>query len=424
MKHHKSGVPAKAAVAIGVLGMLTPGQQAQAQTTSPAPVGYVPQEVLVKFRSGPFSQLAQAINRHFGGRVLQVFGHTGWQRVKLPANANIAAAISQYRTFGDVQSIEPNYIWKKYRTPNDSQYGNQWAWPKIGAPQAWDRSTGSSSVVVAVIDTGVDYTHPDLAANMWRNPGEIAGNGTDDDNNGYVDDVYGIDRYNYDSDPMDDDDHGTHVAGTIGAVGNNSVGVAGANWTVKIMALKFLGPDGGSTADAITCFEYMTQMKQRGVNVRVANSSWGGSGYSLALKNAMDTASANGILHVAAAGNDGANNDTTGSYPANYDSPGIISVAASDRFDNRPSWSNYGATNVDLAAPGASILSTVRGGYATYGGTSMATPHVTGGAALYAASNPGASAAQIRSAIMSSAVPTASLNGRTVTGGRLNVSGF
>jgi subtilisin family serine protease len=423
MKHSKKfSVLTQGIAVLGVLGLVGSTSQAQAQTGA-KPAGYVPQEVLVKFRSGPFSQMAQAINKHFGGRALETFGYTGWQRVKLPAGANVAAAISQYRSFVDVENVEPNYVWKAYKIPNDPRYSSQWAWSKIGAPLAWDRSTGSSSVVVAVIDTGVDYTHPDLNANMWRNPGEVAGNGVDDDSNGYVDDVYGIDRYNYDSDPMDDDDHGTHVAGTIGASSNNGVGVAGTNWNVKIMALKFLGPDGGSTSDAITCFEYVTRMKQRGVNVRVTNNSWGGTGYSAALKSAMDTASANGVIHLTAAGNEGFNNDTTPSYPCNYDSPGIISVAASDSSDNKPTFSNYGATTVDLTAPGVSILSTVRnGGYAYFSGTSMATPHVAGAAALLTDINPSLTVAQLRSLLLSNVDVLSLWSGKVVTSGRLNLN--
>jgi subtilisin family serine protease len=229
-----------------------------------------------------------------------------------------------------------------------------------------------------VIDTGVDYTHPDLSANMWRNPGEIAGNGRDDDNNGYVDDVHGIDAQNLDTNPMDDDDHGTHCAGVIGAASNNGVGVSGINWSVRIMALKFLGPDGGSTAAAIKCFEYVTMMKQRGINIRVTNNSWGGPDYSAALKTAMDAAGNAGVIHMTAAGNDGFDNDSKASYPANFTSPSVVSVAASNSADNRPNWSNYGRTNVDLAAPGYDILSTVRGGYAYMSGTSMATPQVSG----------------------------------------------
>ena len=191
---------------------------------------------------------------------------------------------------------------------------------KIDAPDAWNISTGSQSVVVAVIDTGVDYTHPDLAANIWTNPGEIAGNGRDDDGNGFVDDVHGYDFAEHDGDPMDDNGHGTHVAGTIAAVGNNGLGVAGVNWSASIMPLKFLNSQGpGYLSDAIRAINYATMERTRyGVNVRVMNNSWGGGGFSSAMQTAIQAASDAGILFVAAAGNSGTNNDASPHYPANY----------------------------------------------------------------------------------------------------------
>jgi subtilisin family serine protease len=260
---------------------------------------------------------------------------------------------------------------------------------------------------------------------MWRNPGEVAGDGIDNDRNGYVDDVYGWDFANNDADPFDDEGHGTHVAGTIGAVGNNGVGVVGVSWNVSLMALKFLGADGsGSTSGAIAAINYATRMRQSyGVNVVATNNSWGGGGASTALRDAIAAGGNAGILCVAAAGNESANNDITPSYPANYPSDAVISVAATDASNRLASFSNFGATTVDVAAPGVGIYSTVpNASYASYSGTSMATPHVSGTVALLAAANPQATAAQIRSAILSTAVPVASLAGKVATGGLVNAA--
>jgi len=295
-------------------------------------------------------------------------------------------------------------------------------------------------VWIGIIDEGYMYSHEDLAGNAGTNAGEIAGNGKDDDGNGYVDDVYGWDFAGGDNTVFDGtgDDHGTHVAGTIGAVGGNGAGVAGVCWNVRLMSAKFLGTRGGTTANAVKAVDYFTDLKARhGLNFVATNNSWGGGGYSQALFDAIQRANAANILFVAAAGNGGTdgvgdNNDVTPSYPASYASANVISVASTTSTGAKSSFSNYGATSVDLGAPGSSIYSTlpksskgkVISGYGAYSGTSMATPHVTGAVALYAASHPGASAAQIKAAILGSAVPTPSLSGITTTGGRLDVSGF
>ena len=261
----------------------------------------------------------------------------------------------------------------------------------IKAVQAWDITTGSSNVVVAVIDSGVDYTHEDLAANMWRNEADCNNNGIDDDGNGYIDDCYGIDAFNDDSNPMDDHhNHGTHVAGIIGAVGNNSVGVVGVNWNVKIMACKFLGADGfGTVADAIQCLEYVKMMRDRGVNIVATNNSWGGGGFSQALYDAIEAHTQRGILFIAAAGNGLSNNDVIPVYPAGYYFPNVVAVAANDRRECKSTISFFGRRTVHLAAPGEDILSTIIGNnYAGFTGSSMAAPHVTGVAALIRAQNP------------------------------------
>ena len=307
--------------------------------------------------------------------------------------------------------------------PTDPYYNQLWGMNSIDAPEAWTITTGSSSVVVAVIDTGVDYTHVDLAANIWINPGEIAGNGIDDDHNGFVDDVYGYDFVNNDGDPMDDNSHGTHVSGTIAAMANNGVGVAGVNWSSSIMALKFLDSNGsGYLSDAVRAINYATMMRtQYDVNVCVTNNSWGGGGYSTSMYNAIQASNNAGILFVAAAGNSGSNNDFSSQYPANYSCSNVVSVAAITSSGQLASFSSYGATTVDLAAPGVSIYSTVPGNrYASYSGTSMATPHVAGVAALAFALTPDASVAEIRDAILGGTEPSAALSGKTVTGGTLN----
>ena len=326
---------------------------------------------------------------------------------------------------GDVEYAEENSLQFANGTiPSDSRFNELWGMHNTGqnggtpnvdidAPEAWDVTQGSDTVVVGIIDTGVNYNHPDLSANSWTNPGETPGNNIDDDGNGVVDDIHGANFVSDNGNPNDDNGHGSHCAGTIGGRGNNGTGVAGVNWQVKIMGLKFLNASGsGYTSDAIAAIEYAIAMKQRGVNIRVLSNSWGGGGYSQALRDAIAAANNAGILFVAAAGNEANNNNSHPSYPASYNVANVLSVAAVDRNGNLANFSNYGNNSVDIAAPGVSILSTVLGSsYSSYSGTSMATPHVSGVAALVLAREPNLTVSQLKSRLVTTVKPLSTLNG-------------
>ncbi|MEA3419093.1 MAG: S8 family serine peptidase [Campylobacterota bacterium] len=344
-------------------------------------------EVIVKFGKGMQMSQANTLVRSMGLNVSKEFKTLSRMKKKTyilirSKSLSTEELITKLRSDPNVESVEPNYIYKPLEVPNDPKFGKLWGQHNTGqpingrngtkdadidAPEAWDISTGSDAVVVAVIDTGVDYLHEDIAGNMWKNTNEIPDNGIDDDNNGYIDDAYGINAVNNSGDPMDilaeDGGHGTHVAGTIAAVGDNGKGVVGVSWNARIMALKFLSTGGGSTSDAIECLEYVIAQKNAGVNIVATNNSWGGGGYSPALKDAIQATNNLGILFTAAAGNGGEdrrgdNNDAYPHYPSSYDLPGVISVAATDQNDALASFSNYGVTSVDLSAPGTNILST------------------------------------------------------------------
>ena len=364
-------------------------------------------ELLIKFKNESARSELAAMHRRFGASVKAEFPAIRWQHVELPPGLTVGEAIEIYRQNPNVESVQPNFIYRLSTTPDDPRFGELYGMQRIGAPAAWTTTTGSDSVVVAIIDTGINYNHEDLAANVWVNPGETPGNGVDDDANGYVDDLHGIDTVFLDSDPADDHSHGSHCAGTIGGVGNNGKGVAGVNWNVRLMAVKTHdGVAGASTSvRVITAYQYVTMMKNRGVNIRATSNSYGGApeaaGYDQALKDAIDAAGRADILNVFAAGNDDFNNDLTPTYPGSYNSPSILAVAASDQTDAKASFSSYGATTVDVAAPGVGILSTVLGqGYGAKSGTSMATPHSAGAAALLSAAHPGLSAASLKATLM------------------------
>ena len=392
--------------------------------------GSVADEVLVKFKGGVSADLAHDINTKSHGVVLETLGDLGWQRIKVPAGSKLSSVIARYMDSGQVEAVQPNFFYHLLNTPNDTSFGSMYGMTKISAPQAWDLATGSPAVVVADIDTGIKYTHDDLAANIWTNSGEIPTNGIDDDGNGFIDDYYGYDFFFNDPDPLDENGHGTHTAGTLGAVGNNAIGVTGVNWNVKIMSIKIYSPAGTDTTSAmlVNAYNYVRLMKNRGVNIRVTNNSYGGCneacGYDQATKDALDAMGDAGILNVFAAGNDNLNNDTTPAYPASYTSPSVLVMAASNSTDARSGFSNYGVNSVDIAAPGSGVLSTYNSSnssYATLSGTSMASPHGAGAAALLSAYNPALSPASLKATLMNTVDVLAQWNGVVKTGGRLNV---
>jgi subtilisin family serine protease len=335
-----------------------------------------------------------------------------------------ARAIAALKRDPRVRYAEPNYVVHATETiPNDPMFSQLWAMKNTGqaggtpgadvkATFAWDTTTGDRAVVVGVVDTGIWYDHVDLAANVWSNPGGVGGCAAG---------TYGYNAILNTCDPKDDNRHGTHVSGTIGAVGNNATGVAGINWNTSLMGLKFLNALGsGTTANAIAAIDFAVKAKAAGVNVRVLNNSWGGGGFSQALLDEINLAGASDILFVVAAGNSASDNDVSPFYPCSYSTPNEICVASTDRNDNLSGFSNYGATSVDLGAPGSEILSTVlNNSYATLNGTSMATPHVTGTAALVLALGY-LSVADLKLDLLSSVDPIPALSDITVSGGRLN----
>lgn len=418
-------------------------------TTRAAGENFEPNELLVKFkpsvstsrRDQVLSSLGASVKEKILTKAMQSSGDNDGVYLLRVAMAALDA-VSRARGLGEVLYAEPNYLYQHNATSNDTYFTNGSLWGMYGATtspanqygsraaNAWAAgNTGSSAVYIGIIDEGYMYTHEDLAANAGTT-GETV-NGIDDNGNGLIDDIYGWDFDGNNNSVFDgsQDDHGTHVAGTIGGVGGNGKGVAGVCWNVKLLSAKFLGRRGGTTANAIKAVDYFTDLKNGGMNIVATNNSWGGGGFSQALQDAIDRANTAGVLFIAAAGNASSNNDAVVNYPSNYPNSNIIAVASITNAGGLSSFSNYGATQVDLGAPGSGIWSTVpskngTSAYASYNGTSMATPHVTGAAALYAASHSGATAATIKSAIISSVILTPSLSGKCGTGGRLNASGF
>ncbi|HEV2296118.1 MAG TPA: S8 family serine peptidase [Tepidisphaeraceae bacterium] len=391
----------------------------------------------------PDAQVAKAngqLGRVNGAlKAIRHLGRDGLFLLEAPKNLGHDKLMELFGGLGNFGYVEPDgALWTDDIATNDPYGSDLWGLNNTGqtggtadadidAPEAWQITRGDGSAVVGVIDTGVDYKHPDLAANMWVNPKELNGKRNfDDDGNGYKDDIHGYDFFNGDGNPMDDAGHGTHVAGTIAAAGNNGVGVVGVNWNAKVMALKIQGSNGsGPWSAAVEAVNYATKMKtQYGVNINVTNNSYGGWGYSEALYEAIKRNGEAGMMFVASAGNGGGNIDRGGAYPAAFDLPSILSVAATDHDDALANFSNYGTVNVDVAAPGVTILSTLPGNaYAAKNGTSMAARHVAGVAALAWSYAPEASYLQVRNAILTGVDPVESLSGKVFSGGRLNAYG-
>jgi subtilisin family serine protease len=486
-------------------GLAPASIDAAAPLAAPAPSlkPHVAGELIVKL--GPAAGLVDTVLASVGGRAAEFIrssldGDT--LRITLGGGIDVQKAIDILSRIPGVQFAEPNYIVSVEAVSNDSAYTGGQLWGMYGdktspanqygsqASEAWAAGkTGSTKVVTGVIDSGIDYTHPDLYLNIWLNQNEIAPtlrsgltdvdgdglisfrdlndaanagsvtdfnangridagdlladvrweNGTDQDANGYVDDLIGWDFVNNDNDPYDDNEHGTHVAGTIAGMGGNGTGVAGVTWSSQVVALKFLAADGsGSTASAIKAIDYFTTAKQNGGALQdfaSTNNSWGGGGYSQGVLDAVVRGAKADVLFIAAAGNGGFDgrgdsNDSTANYPSNYSTvagagyEAVIAVASITSSGALSSFSNYGATTVDLGAPGSGIYSTIPGGgYAAFSGTSMATPHVAGAVALFSSLS-GQSAADIRALLLDSTIATASLSGKTITGGRLDVEAF
>ena len=402
-------------------------------------VQHSPDQILVRFKSGVSASskaIAYGDNPPVATHSFKSMG--GLMMLKLPPGVDVETALEEYRNNPNVLYAERDNIVRMSAT-NDTSFTQLWGLNNTGQTvngvtgtadadmnvvEAWSNSgvTGSNSVVIGVIDSGVQYNHPDLVNNMWVNPGEIAGNGIDDDANGYVDDIYGINAITNSGNPMDDNNHGTHVAGTIAAVGENSLGITGVNQQAKILACKFLSAAGsGTDSDALKCLDYIYNLKMSGINIVVTNNSWGGTGGgSQSVADAIEMHRNAGILFIAAAGNSTVNNDTGPHYPSNYFKSNIISVAATDQNDGQATFSNYGRRSVHVGAPGVNIYSSIVGsGYSHFQGTSMAAPHVAGLAALLSAEDPTRDWKTIKNLIVSSGTQLAALSTTTTTGRRV-----
>ncbi|HET9324583.1 MAG TPA: S8 family peptidase [Gaiellaceae bacterium] len=428
--------PALIVVLLGLLLAAPAAGRVAEPREQAAPRAFVPGELLVGFEEGVSAGEQQRLLARFSGNVRRRFPRIDGVLASVPP-----AELDQTRRALErdprVDYAEPNAVLRTTADPGDAAFDQLWGLQNTGqavagiaglpdadidAPEAWQLTQGSSDVVVGVIDSGIDYTHPDLAGQIWTNPGEecpgCRTNGVDDDGNGYVDDWRGWDFAGNDNDPMDDNGHGTHVAGTIGAR-QDANGIVGVNWRVRLMPLKFIGANGeGTAADALRAILYATAN-----GAHVTNNSYGGDGFSQAMLDAIQTADATGSLFVAAAGNSFNDNDAEPTYPASYDAPNVIAVAASDQFDRKAWFSNYGKASVDVAAPGTHIYSTwPGGGYRFEDGTSMAAPHVAGAAALAKAAFPAASGVGLKALLLRSIDGVAALQSVARTGGRLNVN--
>ena len=412
---------------------------ASALAQAPAPDA-VPGELIVRFKSSVGESQRESARDRVGADLEERLPVKGLELVDLDAGVSLAAAEHAFERQSGVLYAEPNYYRRAEAVASDALFGQLWGLDNTGqsvdgiagsadadidAPEAWALTTGHRGVKVAIVDTGVAYDHPDLAPNVWTNTLEASGlSGVDDDGNGQRDDVRGYDFANGDSDPRDQNGHGTHVAGTVGGRGNDGYGVAGVAWDVTLIPVQVLDADGsGSVSNVIKGYEYAARS-----GAKVVNASLGGSQSTQAERDTIEATT--GVLFVVAAGNDGRSNDTIPQYPCNYGSANLICVAASDQSDGLPGFSNFGATSVDLAAPGKSTLSSYPRcadlsfpySQAYLSGTSMATPHVAGAAALVLSRYRTATVSQLRERLLSSVDSKAALAGKTATGGRLNVN--
>lgn len=429
--HGRSALRRGFIITFGLLGSLaiaTPAFAQKDQKTRPR-VEFVPDEYVVQLKKPLGEMTLKSASSMVGAPVIDRI-QDDIVLVRAKEGGRTSDIIRALEKRSAVARVEPNYIYRISRVPNDPGLSQLWGLKNtggldkegtrglsqvdIGAEKAWEITTGSKDILVAVIDTGVDYAHEDLSANAWVNELEKNGQpGVDDDGNGYVDDIYGYDFANDDADPMDDNGHGTHCAGTIGATGNDGRGLVGVNWNVSIMGIKFLTAAGGGTlANAIKSINYATLM-----GAHVMNNSWGGGAYSEILKETIVRSRRAGVVFVAAAGNSAVDNDDAREYPASYAVDNIISVAAIDNRGDLASFSNYGAKSVHVAAPGHHILSTVPSGTDVYSGTSMAAPHVSGIAALMLAYNKRLSYDEIKERLIRTSKPLWTLKGRVVSGG-------
>jgi subtilisin family serine protease len=399
-------------------------------------------EVLVKFKSGVSQEAIDRLTALRHDRVEdRIENVDGLAAIDDLDNSDAATIVSEYQQLPEVEYAEPNFEIELDEAeaplvpvlPHDPQFNDQWALANSGqrggkqgadisATVAWATTTGSDKVVVAVLDSGVDYTHEDLIQNMWLRPADLAP--YQDNELGTIDDEHGFNAIDSAADPMDDNGHGTHCAGIIGAEGENNLGIAGVNWKVQIMPLKFMNSGGfGTTKDAIEAINYVIDRKKAGVKVRIISASWGSTQRSRALEDVIRKAYENDILFVAAAGNATTNNDRNPHFPSSYNVPNVVSVAALDRHDELAQFSNYGVKSVAIAAPGVDILSTWLGNaYEEKSGTSMATPVVSGVAALILAEYPRLSVDDLKKKLLASTDPIVALKGKTVTGGRINAA--
>jgi subtilisin family serine protease len=396
-------------------------------------------EVLVRFKSGVSQETIERLTAQRNDRVEdRIENVSGLEAIDDLDNADATTVAGEYSQLAEVEYAEPNFEIELDATygpvlPRDPQFNEQWALANSGqrggkqgadisATLAWATTVGSEDVVVAVLDSGVDYTHEDLIKNMWMRPNTMAP--YQDQELGTIDDEYGFNAIDSAADPMDENGHGTHCAGIIGAEGENDIGIAGVNWKVKIMPLKFMNAGGfGTTKDAIEAINYVIDRKKAGVNVRVISASWGSTQRSRALEDVIRKAYENDILFVAAAGNSTVNNDRNPHFPSSYNVPNVISVAALDRNDQLATFSNYGVKSVAIAAPGVDILSTWLGdAYEEKSGTSMATPVVSGVAALVLAEHPRMSVDDLKKKLLASTDPIVALKGKIATGGRINAA--